>query len=363
MTSSTGLVASVLADYARGICGPAKDRAFTLGASDIGQCGRKVFFAKHNGERDPGYVDTWGATLRGQIIEQAYWVPALRARFGTDLKFVGDRQRQFKRGFISATPDALLTNAPRDILAPLGVPDIGSDCLLLECKSVDPRVKLDSPKPEHKYQAIVQLGVVRETTEFQPYYGVLAYIDASFLDTVTEFVVAFDPDIYANAKARAVKVLTANCASELPPEGWIAGGKECEHCPFTKACGVERRALPNGTGSVDPQFAAEIRALAIAYKACQTDVDTAEARLRASQHDIKERLRAKQLRRVVGDDFSVTWTPVKGRQGFDVEALSAAAAAAGVGVHEFETSTAPGDRLDVRVREARSHSKQKDPVS
>jgi hypothetical protein len=353
-TSNAGVIAYVLADYARTLRGAAANRAYTVGASDIGQCARKAFFVKHDGARDPGYVDSWGAVLRGQIIEQAFWVPALRARFGADLKFVGDRQQQFKRGFVSATPDALLTNAPRDILAPLGVPDIDSNCLLLECKSVDPRVKLDSPKPEHRYQAIVQLGVVRETTEFQPSFCVLVYIDASFWDTITEFVVAFDPDVYANAKTRAVKVLTANAASELPPEGWIAGGKECERCPFTKACGIERRALPNGTGNADPQFAAEIRALAIAYKACQADVDAAEARLRASKHDIQERLRAKQLRRVAGEDFSVTWTPVKGRQGFNVEALSAAAAAVGVGVHEFETSTAPGDRLDVRVREARS---------
>jgi hypothetical protein len=356
--SEIGVVASALTDYARSLRGPTAERAFTLGASDIGQCSRRVFFAKHNGERDPEYVETWGAALRGQIIEQAYWVPALRARFGADLKFIGDRQRQFKRGFISATPDALLTNAPRDILASLGVPDIGADCMLLECKSVDPRVKLDAPKPEHRYQAIVQLGVVRDTTEYQPCFGVLTYIDASFWDTITEFVVAFDPDIYANAKARAVKVLTANTAAELTPEGWIAGGKECEHCPFTKACGIERRAMPNGGANADLQFTAEIRELAIAYKTCQTAVDVAEAQLRASQHDIKERLRAKQLRRVAGEDFSVTWTPVKGRQGFDVEALSAAAA--GVGVHEFETSTAPGDRLDVRVREARFHPKQKD---
>jgi hypothetical protein len=348
------MISDVLATYAQGLRGSAAGRAFTLGASDIGQCARKMFFAKHSGERDPGYVDTWGAALRGQIIEQAYWVPALRARFGSDLKFVGDRQRQFKRGFISATPDALLTNASRDILAPLGIADIGADCLLLECKSVDPRVKLDAPKPEHRYQAIVQLGVVRETTEFQPNFCVLVYIDASFWDVVTEFVVDFDPGIYANAKARATKVLTANAASELPPEGWIASGKECEHCPFTKACGIERRALPNGDGKADPQLTAEIRALSIAYKACQADVDAAEARLRASQHDIKERLRGKQLRRVAGDDFSVTWTPVKGRQGFGVKALSTAAAAAGIGVHEFETAAAPGDRLDVRVREARS---------
>ena len=354
---------TALADYAQSRHGADKDRAFTLGASDIGQCGRKAFFAKHNAERDPGYVDTWGATLRGQIIEQAYWVPALRARFGANLKLVGDKQRQFKRGFISATPDALLTNAPRDILTPLGVPDIGSDCLLLEAKSVDPRVKLDAPKPEHRYQAIVQLGVVRETTEYQPCFCVLTYINASFWDDITEFAIGFDPAVYVNAKARATKVLTANHASELPPEGWIAGGKECEHCPFTKACGIERRIAPDGNACADPQFASEVRELAVAYKARQAEVDAAETRLRASQHEIKERLRAKQLRRVAGDDFSVTWTPVKGRQGYDVKALSAAAAAAGVGVQEFETSATPGDRLDVRVREAHSCSRPKETTN
>ena len=261
-------ISSALVDYAQSLCGPNKDRAFTLGASDIGQCGRKVFFAKHNGERNPGYVDTWGATLRGQTIEQVFWVPALRARFGANLKFIGDKQRQFKRGFISATPDALLTNAPRDILAPLGVADIGSDYLLLECKSVDPRVKLDAPKPEHRYQVIVQLGVVRDTTEYQPCFGVLTYINASFWHDITEFVIGFDPQVYASAKVRATKVLTARSASELPPEGWIAGGKECEHCPFSKACGIERRTIaPNGNDYADPQFAAEMRELAIAYKA------------------------------------------------------------------------------------------------
>jgi hypothetical protein len=82
----------------------------------------------------------------------------------------------------------------------LGVPDIGSDCLLLECKSVDPRVKLDAPKPEHRYQAIVQLGVVRETTEFQPRFGVLTYIDASFWDNIIEFAIEFDPSVYVSAK-------------------------------------------------------------------------------------------------------------------------------------------------------------------
>src|SRR5262245_49827317 len=342
---------AALSDYAQNLRSPGSNRAFTIGASDIGQCSRRVFFVKSNGARDPDYVDTWGATLRGQTIEQAFWVPALRARFGANLKFFGDEQRQFKRGFISATPDALLTNATRDILMPLRVADIGSDCLLLECKSADPRVKLDTPKPEHRYQAIVQLGVVRDTTEYRPCFGVLTYINASFWDDVTEFAVRFDPAIYANAKARAAKVLLARAASELLPEGWIAGGKECQHCPYTKVCGIERRTAPiDSSGQADPQFTAEMRELAVAYKARQAEVDAAEARLRASHHEIKERLRAKHLRRVIGDDFSVTWAPVKGRHGYDVDALSAAAAAAGVGVQEFETKATPGDRLDVRLR-------------
>src|SRR5262249_26246608 len=264
-----------------------------------------------------------------------------QTRFGTKLKCVGDQQRQFKRGFISATPDALLTDAPSAILASLGVPDIGSDCLLLECKSVDPRVKLDAPKPEHRYQAIVKLGVVNETTEFKPRFCVLSYIDASFWDTITEFVVAFDQNIYANAKARAVKVLTARTASELPPEGWIAGGKECASCPYTKACGIERRAMPNGGGNADPQFAAEMRELATPKKTCRAGVRAGGAGPRGRKHEKKDRLRAKHPRRAAGNVFSVIWPREKGHQGFDVKALSTAAGAAGVDVKDFKTAATP----------------------
>ena len=71
---------------------------------------------------------------------------------------------------------------------------------------------------------------------------------------------------------------------------------------------------PATTATADPQLVAEIRDLALAYKARQADVDAATARLREAQYEIRERLRAKGLRRVEGDDFSVTWSPVKGRQ-------------------------------------------------
>jgi hypothetical protein len=123
--------------------------------------------------------------------------------------------------------------------------------------------------------------------------------------------------IYANAKARA-----------------------------TNACGIELRALPPRSDAIaDPRFAAEIRELTIAYEPAKDEIDSATVKAREVQH--------KGLRRVASDDFSVTWTPVKGRQGTDIKALSAAATAAGIDIHQFETTAAPADRIDVRVREAR----------
>ena len=351
------MIRETLATYANATRNSDRRRASTIGASEIGQCARKIFYAKNADDpiyairRDTDYVDGWGAQVRGATFEQSFWVPALRAKYGDRLKFAGDEQRSFESGFLSATPDALLTEAPADILAELGVPDIESDCVLLEAKTVDPRVKLDAPKPEHRYQVIVQLGLVREATQFAPEYAVISYTDASFWSEITEFAVKFDPDVYETAKRRTAKVMTAHQVSELPPEGWIAGGHECRYCPFAKTCGIARHGVPETSNAgVDPQFIAEARDLAREAKRHQGAVAAAETQLRNVQQEIRERLRAKGLRRVAGDDFSIIWSPVKGRQSLDVKALKAAAIAAGVNVTQFETVGEPTDRLDIRVQ-------------
>ena len=92
-------------------------------------------------------------------------------------------------------------------------------------------------------------------------------------------MVAFDPAIYQAAQDRARLVMTAKSVSETKPEGWIAGGKECNYCPFTKPCGVERRNLPFQQQPVDPQFAAEMtdmaRELQAGWSATATVADAA----------------------------------------------------------------------------------------
>jgi hypothetical protein len=336
---------------------PFRDRINTLGGSDVGQCARKVFYLKNEGDpdfgapRNPDFIETWGATTRGRVFEDNFWVPALRERYGDQLLFAGEQQETFALGFLSATPDALLVGLESDALASLRVPDLGGDgSLILECKTVDPRAKLDGPRLEHIYQAQVQLGLLRALTSHRPEYGLVSYTDASYWDLIYEFLIRRDPAIFQTAQARAAKILTATAADQLPPEGWIAGGRECELCPFSRACGGERARVPQqATEPPDPQFVAEIAALARETKRLEAALEAAGAAYRTSQLELKERLRARGFRRIVSDGVSVTWATVKGRPSFDMKGIREAATAAGVDLAQFETVGDPSDRLVIQT--------------
>jgi hypothetical protein len=242
----------------------AEDRHNTVGASEVGQCARRIYWLKMEGDpaygvaRDPQYRDAWGAARRGAIFEQHFWVPALRARFGERLLYAGDQQQTLALEFLSATSDGLLIGLPRNALVELGVADLGCDELVVECKTADPRARLEQAKPEHVFQTQVQLGLLRELTPHRPNFALISYTDASFWDNVIEFAVAFDAAIYATAKERARNIMLARSASELAPEGWVAGGSECKFCPYTIACGRAR----TGKTDADAQFVAEVGDLA-----------------------------------------------------------------------------------------------------
>jgi hypothetical protein len=351
------MIAKALNEFAAATARTFELREQTVGASDVGRCARAVYFEKNEGDpdfgapRNPDAVDGWGARLRGTIFECHVWEPALRAKFGERLLFAGAQQETFALGFLSATPDALLTALDSDVLASLGVPDLGGDgSLILECKTIDPRTRLEGPRLAHVYQAQVQLGLIQALTRHRPEYALISYTDASFLDLTREFPIQRDPAIFETAQRRASQVLTAQSAAALPPEGWIAGGKECERCAFSRACGNMRAAVPTETApEVIPEFAAEIVALAREAKRCEAELETATAALRATQHEIKERLTAGNVRRVVADGVSVLWSAVKGRPSYDMPAIREAAAAAGIDLTKHERTGDPSDRLVIQV--------------
>lgn len=327
------------------------DRLNTVGASEVGQCCRKIFWYKNEGdskygvERDPEYVDSWGARMRGTVIEDAFWEPAMKARFGRRLKMSGKQQRTLVDGFLSATPDGIITDLTPEEQADIGTED---DCAMVECKTVDPRTNLAEAKPANLFQTQVQMGLVCARTDYQPGHSVLSYIDASFWNEVREFVIPFDPALFEKARERATLIMTATSVNEVAPEGWIAGGKECNYCPFTKACGIERRNLPfQDIGvPVDPQFAEEMRSSALLLKTAKDDRDRDEVLIRQLETDIKIRLREKGVKKIPG---VLVWSPVKGRQSYDNKALKEAAIAAGVDVEQFSTVGEPTDRLLIQI--------------
>jgi hypothetical protein len=338
-----------------------RDRSNTVGASEIGQCARRVWFSKNEDDpaagraRDGDHEDRWGAKVRGRVYESAWWEPALRARFGDRLLYAGDEQRTFVDGFLSATPDALVVGLEHSVLVHLGVPDIEGDSLLCEAKTADPRTNLREPKPEHVYQVQVQLGLVRAKTNHRPMYGLLTYTDTSFWDEVKEFPIRFDEKVYAAAQRRAMEIMTAPAGDRIRPEGIVAGGRECLYCAFAGQCGQARAAaVPQAMAEIGAAEAREIAVLALAAKAARAAAEQNEMRARELEQDIRDRMGAAGTKKVSVNGMSVTWSAVKGRPSWDHKALREAAEAAGLDIDEFCTVGAPGDRLVITHRQEES---------
>jgi hypothetical protein len=348
----TSIISNTLDAYARSASKVwSHDRLNTVGASEVGQCARKVYWLKNEDDpkyrapRDPDFVETWGARVRGTVIEDAFWQPAMKAKFGDRLLYSGKDQKTFVSDFLSATPDGVVVDLTDEEKREIGV---DTDCVTLECKSADPRTNLAEAKSANIFQTQVQMGLIRELTPLRPTHSVLSYIDASFWNEVREFVIPFNETSYEVAKERATLIMTATSIAEVKPEGWIAGGRECNYCPFTIACGIERRNLPfQDVGPpVEPQFVAEMTDLARELRDAKRERDMDEALIRDLETDIKTRLREKGVKKIPG---VLSWSEVKGRQAYDNKALKQAAIEAGVDVEQFSTVGEKTDRLLIQI--------------
>ena len=323
-----------------------------VGASEVGLCLRRIKFAKVVTMPPEG----WGATQRGTNFEMNYWVPAMRKHYGKNLLYSGSQQRSLIHGQLRATPDGLLIHQKRNALKDLGVDDIGpSGEIVLDCKTIDPRINLSTPKPEHEFQIQVQMALFNITTRHRPRYGVLSYVNASFFDDVVEFAVKYDPAVYEQARSRAAQVLKPKILPlDLPPEGWIAGGKECNWCPFAAPCQELRGEVPDAVttiGNFEQGLLDRIAVLAREERRLDATASGIEETQRKIQHEIKELLRVHGLNRIAHDGITVVWSPVKGRPSFDMPALRAAAAKLGLDIQTFETVGQPTDRLTITIRQ------------
>ena len=333
----------------------AHDRSKTVGASEVFDCHRKAYFKKTGAEKDKDLETSWGATARGDLIENFFVVPAMDYLPG-DAYIVGAGadQKTFidEEWKISATPDGLVTGVSKDALSLYGVEDIGSDCFVQEIKSIDPRVSLQQAKEIHKGQAIIQMGLIREQTEFKPEYAIILYFNASFLDMIDKFVVKYDHKIFQNGKARAKKVFEASSAEDLKPEGKLSGA--CNYCEFTSICTrTNKIAMPlEGLANVDDRQALDqFLDLAVKHEEAKKKRDEADDEVKeigAGIKDALKRFNARKLKETLPDGRTVTvnYTWSSGKSKIDLEEMRAD----GIDVDSYKVTGEGHEMLTVKVK-------------
>ncbi len=328
------------------------ERHHTVGAPEVGQCIRKTWFVKHADDpdfgftQDPNYVDRWGAKMRGTVIEDEFWYPAVKAgveKFGGQLLLAGPDQKTLYKDYLSATPDGLV------------IPKKGN-CFVVECKSMDPRTNTARlPKLEHTFQVQIQLGLIREIygeePGYKPDYGILTYTDASWWDEVQEFTIEFDPAVYEQAKVRAEMIMTTDDPFHLEQEGVIAGGVDCEYCQFVGACRKTQVDIVKGlpeTTSPSHEEIDEMQSIVVEYRIAKEVADEADQNKKRLEAKVKGWLRDHEKRNIAANDFVVSWSTVAGRQSWSINNLVEAAKEAGVDIEPFRREGNPYDRLTIK---------------
>jgi len=311
-----------------------QDRRLTVGASECFGCIRKTWFTKRGDEfgveRDAEYEENWGAMERGNIIENHFIVPGVEEgllRRGLELIMAGDGQDTILDDIHSATLDGLIIDPtgaplPRDFLAYYGVEDIGEqDSIVLEMKSFDPRLTLNHEKAVHRGQTQMQMGLIRDKTDYKPEWAVLIYINASWLSDIRVFVIPYEEAVYRIGRERNDKVFGLDDAGMFAAEGKMDG--LCAYCPFQGACQkVTEARVPSARKALtkkeveaqDTEFVDNLSPLVLQRNAANDEMKEAKARLESLNEEIRQALISEGTSRAVGDNWKVTYTAQAGRR-------------------------------------------------
>lgn len=309
------------------------DRAKSVGASEAFGCIRKSWFGKRGKEfgftRDPEYKESWGAMRRGDLIENYHVVPAVRSglqRRGLDLIMEGDNQDTIIDGVSSATLDGLVISQdggklPKDFLAYYGIPEIDEDSLVLEMKSFDPRITIAQEKAVHRGQATMQMGLIRDTTDYKPNYAVVIYVNASWIDDIRPFVVEYDHNVYQIGRARAEKVFDVTDPALLMAEGKLDG--MCDYCPFQRSCAeVSVKRVPAGRKALtkkevaaqDTSLVDALADLTVGLRDLKLQKKELDRNIEEHNEAIRQKLIAANESRAVGNGWKASYTTVAGRR-------------------------------------------------
>ena len=229
------------------------DRKLTVGASEVGNCIRQVYYSKH------GYPEerpqSWGPATRGNVVEA--WA---RGR----LRAAGFQVENVQRTLISPPLSATL--------------DMTIDGMPVDLKSFDPRIH-DPVRQKHRLQLQVQMKLTGAAV------GWLLYVNASDFSDLREVELEFDPSVAEAMRERAWIMLRA----AEPPEREGRWTGDCTWCPFQTEC-LGKPIVGEGVLSEAEQ--AELRTLRDTASVAVATVEYARERnerLREQAHEVLRR--------------------------------------------------------------------------
>lgn len=304
---------------------------------------------------DPGYQTTNGFAERGNVMEDAWTAPAMTHHVlscGAELLYAGQANQvtlTAAKSPLSATPDGLVVGAPRTFLAEWGVPDIGSQEAVLEFKSLDDRFdKHKLPKFEHRIQTIAQLGMIRVATKYKPKWGAVLYTDASDYFDMSVHPIEYTDAAFQAVLKRAHATISCKDPNQLPPEGKMAGGRECRTCKYAQQCLGFLPWVQKGESKIkDPKAVKELTALAKQKSAAEQATEDAKRAVAEADAKLYALLAKHKTRYAPLKGLTIRAKETASQVRMDQAAMKARLIELKQDMRQFEKPTKPGSSLEV----------------
>ena len=288
-----------------------------VSASQIGMCAKRQGYMRERGgqELDAERPDAWGLFARGDVGED--WMCGVFDR--AQLAEHGGPKLGLAFSAIGKNQVTIIDEINRLSATPDGIMWIGAEPILLEIKTVDPRVSLAAPKPTHWRQVMFAMALMARVHSIKPKRAVIIYLDASNYANVTAFDVDFDP-IEGDALIDRAMMIHATATDDLEPEGVFDGGSECKTCDFAAQCRaaqVDRVKRAEASAPIDEDDLASLDDLAAQREAAAQMEGEAKRLKDSATNQIRMMLDDRGLSFAQTPGFAIRQSVTKGREACD----------------------------------------------
>jgi CRISPR/Cas system-associated exonuclease Cas4 (RecB family) len=259
--------------------------------------------------------DAWGVFARGDTGED--WVAGVFDRaqlaehggpkLGLAFSATGKHQVTVidEINKLAATPDGIMW--------------LGSEPILLEIKTIDPRVNLNGPRPTHVRQVMFAMALMARVHSIKPKRAVILYVNCGNYADVEAFDIDYD-EVEGDALIDRAKRIHAATLDDLQPEGVFDGGNECKTCDFAAQCKayqVERVERAEASADIDDDDLASLDDLAAQREAAAQMEGEAKRLKESATNQIRMLLDDRGLSFAQTPGYSIRQSVTKGRETCD----------------------------------------------